>query len=57
MPESLAVKFDNFSLGGNNMIMIGSPGAPVDMVLYINGATNIGGGSSFAISEGSTSRS
>ncbi|TDX32092.1 PilX-like prepilin protein [Modicisalibacter xianhensis] len=52
--ESLAVKFGDFSLGGSNTITVGSPGSPVDMVLYIDGSTDLGGGSRFVISEGST---
>jgi len=52
--ETLAVGFAGFTFGGSNRLVVGSPGAPVDMTLYLDGDTSIGGGGSITVSEGST---
>ncbi|MFC3283211.1 PilX N-terminal domain-containing pilus assembly protein [Litchfieldella rifensis] len=52
--EVSVVRFDSFSLGGSARFVVGEPDNPVDMVMVIDGDTDIGGGGSFTISEGST---
>ncbi|GGX90371.1 hypothetical protein GCM10007160_17290 [Litchfieldella qijiaojingensis] len=52
--EVHVVRFDSFSLGGNARFIVGSSAQPVDMIMVIDGKTDIGGDGSFIISEGST---
>lgn len=52
--EVSVARFDSFSLGGSARFVIGEPDRPVDMVMVIDGNTDIGGGGSFTISQGST---
>ncbi|WP_043532220.1 polymer-forming cytoskeletal protein [Litchfieldella xinjiangensis] len=52
--EVSVVRFDSFSMGGSPRFIIGEPNRPVDMVMVVDGNTDIGGGGSFTISPGST---
>ena len=45
--------YNSLRLGGSANLRVGSPGNPVDMVLWVPGEINIGGGGSFRIAEGS----
>ena len=52
--ETQAVGFSGWDFGGSSQFTIGTPETPVDMVLYLNGDTKIGGGGNITISEGSS---
>lgn len=46
-------RFASLGLGGSANLRVGSPDAPVDLVLWVPGEIDIGGGGSFRVAEGS----
>ncbi|WFM72923.1 polymer-forming cytoskeletal protein [Halomonas sp. CKK8] len=52
--DTQAVGFSGWDFGGSSQFTIGTSDNPVDMVLYLDGDTRIGGGGNITISEGSS---